>query len=266
MQDLVLGPCGMQHSTFDQPLDLEHQRRSATGHREGGRPVAGKWRIYPELAAGGLWTTPSDLARLAINLHAAHTGATPGVLAPAMVAQMLTPQVVGDERGDMGLGVFLQGSGASACFGHPGDNEGFTGCWRSLVASGRGAVVLANGDAGWLLQEEILAAIAAEYAWPERSAQPGAVVDGSEAADLRFAGEYQLEDDVTLRVSAAGASLQLHIGQQAPIALIHVRSAIFRIAETDGYVEFLQQADGRIAGLVLHQEDAVRLVARRCII
>ncbi len=63
MDDLVLGPLGMRHSTFRQPLPDHLGTVAASGHWSDGRPIAGKWQVYPEMAAAGLWTTPTDLAK-----------------------------------------------------------------------------------------------------------------------------------------------------------------------------------------------------------
>jgi len=66
--DSVLGPFGMASSTYQNPLPADFHQLAATGHHPGQRPVAGGWHVYPEMAAAGLWTTASDLARFAIGI------------------------------------------------------------------------------------------------------------------------------------------------------------------------------------------------------
>ena len=54
---------------YEQPLLAGRQKLAATGHQSDGKPIAGRWHTYPEIAAAGLWTTPSDLARFAIEVQ-----------------------------------------------------------------------------------------------------------------------------------------------------------------------------------------------------
>ena len=54
--------------------------------------MEGKWHIYPEMAAAGLWTTPSDLARFAVGVQEALSGKSAKTLSPEMARQMLTEQ------------------------------------------------------------------------------------------------------------------------------------------------------------------------------
>ena len=166
MRELILEPLEMRRSTYEQ-FHHAHISKTARGHRASGKPVAGGWYLYPELAAAGLWTTPSDLARFALELQLARGGRSQRLLSTSMIRELLTPQAKGDSRGDMGLGIFVQGTGSGARFGHPGDNAGFTSCWVSLQEDGRGCVLMTNSDKGWPLQEELLRTIEQVYAWPE---------------------------------------------------------------------------------------------------
>lgn len=61
MHELVLDPLGMTNSTYQQPLSNNWLTKTATAHSFSGVPLAGKHHVYPEMAAAGLWTTPSDL-------------------------------------------------------------------------------------------------------------------------------------------------------------------------------------------------------------
>jgi len=69
MRELILDPSGMKHSTYEQPLPKRWEGSAATAHPYKNRPLDGKWHVYPEMAAAGLWTTPADLARAGIQLH-----------------------------------------------------------------------------------------------------------------------------------------------------------------------------------------------------
>lgn len=152
MQAIVLGPLVMKHSSYEQPLPAAKAAHAATGHGRDGSPVKGKWHIYPEQAAAGLWTTPSDLALFLIELQKK----TGRVISAKMIEQMLTRQT-----GDMGLGPMLTGANQ---FGHGGSNHGFQ-CQAMATRDGHGVVVMTNGDLGGQLAGEIVKAVSAEQQW-----------------------------------------------------------------------------------------------------
>ncbi|MFK7817287.1 MAG: serine hydrolase domain-containing protein, partial [Planctomycetaceae bacterium] len=85
MNDLVLKPLQMKASTYQQPLPAALHDRAASGHRSRsffrkGSVVRGEWHVYPEQAAAGLWTTPSDLARFLIAVQRAYAGKPDSIL------------------------------------------------------------------------------------------------------------------------------------------------------------------------------------------
>ena len=93
LRDSVLTPIGMTHSTYEQPLPQALQDFAATPYRGDGKPVEGGAHTYPEMAAAGLWTTPSDLARYAIEVEQSLEGKANHVLSIEMTRQMLTPGI-----------------------------------------------------------------------------------------------------------------------------------------------------------------------------
>ncbi len=68
MKETVFEPLGMLNSTFEYPLPAALKHSAVTGHLRDGRPIEGKWRVYPEKAAAGLWTTPTDVALCLIEI------------------------------------------------------------------------------------------------------------------------------------------------------------------------------------------------------
>jgi hypothetical protein len=150
----------MSHSTFSQPLTPERAGEAASAHRRDGSVISGKWHVYPEQAAAGLWTTPSDLARLAIEVRNAYEGQS-SLLSRAMAREMLRRNM-----GQSGLGFMVGGNGAAFRYHHGGSNEGFRCQFVAFLEDGKGAVIMTNGDAGQELIQEILLSIADEYDWP----------------------------------------------------------------------------------------------------
>ena len=150
MRELVLDPLGMTASTFEQPLHPSRWPEAATGHHEDGTPVPGGWHVYPEMAAAGLWTTSSDLARVIIEVQRAWAGLDTAILSQRTAREMLSPQ----SGGPVGIGFWVE-EGHSVRFFHGGDNDGFKCLLTGGVDAGTGMVIMTNGQRGDGLIDEV---------------------------------------------------------------------------------------------------------------
>jgi len=167
MRENVIEPLGMRDSTFEQPLPPGKARATASGYFPEARPVPGRWHVYPEMAAAGLWTTPSDLARFAIGVQRAYAGAPGAILTQPTARQMLTYQ-----KADDGLGLFLQSSGRTLRFVHNGRDAGFDALLSAYAETGQGAVIMINANEDSQMMTRILEVIARQYRWPGLPIQP----------------------------------------------------------------------------------------------
>jgi CubicO group peptidase (beta-lactamase class C family) len=165
MAELVFLPLGLTHSSYEQPQPPLRAQMSAVGHHTDGMPVTGKWHLYPEMAAAGLWTTPGDLAQVAIEVAKSKHGTSNRILSQKSVQQMLTTQA-----SPMGLGFFVDPK--SDKFGHDGDDDGFKTALIAFSDSGQGAVVMANSDYGVWLVTPFLTSLAKEYGWKSFAPEP----------------------------------------------------------------------------------------------
>jgi CubicO group peptidase (beta-lactamase class C family) len=262
MRALVLDPLGMAASGYWQPLPESHWQAAATGHRTGGGPVAGRWHIYPEMAAAGFWTIPSDLARFAIAIQRAAAGEPGGILSQAMAREALTPQIARETGGHLGLGFMLSGSEEGRRFGHSGGNEGFRCLLTAYRDSGSGAVVMTNSDEGMPLVEEIFNAIAREFDWPEYL--PGEPVAVPVAADLldRYVGRYTLRPDVALTVTRTGDTLSVQPTGQAPLVFAPASETTFLSAVVDTKLVFVTTNTGAVTG-VRFQQNGQEIIGSR---
>lgn len=156
----ILLPLGMSHSTYAQPLPKSKHDMASAAYTSDGKIVEGYWNNYPEQAAAGLWTTPTDLATYYIAIQEIMAGKRTGPLAKTTVEQMLTQH----ENG-WGLGPTLKMIDGTMLFGHGGKNEGFSNNMMGFVNKGDAVVVMTNGDNGTKIMQEILAAVSAQYDW-----------------------------------------------------------------------------------------------------
>lgn len=161
MHDWVLQPLGMARSTFEQPLPVEFEHRAARAHDKVGAAMGAPWHVYPEQAAAGLWTTPSDLARFLVEVQRTLAGRSSLVLNLAMMQNMITTVGVGP----FAVGFVVSQKGAGWYFEHDGDNWGFKAQLIAHVAKGYGAVIMTNGDNGQSVTQEIQDRIATSYGW-----------------------------------------------------------------------------------------------------
>jgi CubicO group peptidase (beta-lactamase class C family) len=69
MSKNILLPIGMKNSTYQQPIAKEFQNNISAAYDGNGELIKGLWNNYPEQAAAGLWTTPSDLAMYCMEIQ-----------------------------------------------------------------------------------------------------------------------------------------------------------------------------------------------------
>jgi CubicO group peptidase (beta-lactamase class C family) len=160
-KEWVLDPIGMTHSTFEQPLPVARHSQAARAHNQMGARMVDPWRVYPEQAAAGLWTTPTDLARFAIEVQQAALGRSNRVLAQAFAKEMVVPVGVGS----YGVGFEVSKEGEGWYFEHGGSSWGFQCDLVAHRIKGYGAVIMTNADAGAALIEQLRRIIQREYRW-----------------------------------------------------------------------------------------------------
>jgi CubicO group peptidase (beta-lactamase class C family) len=246
MADAVLLPLGMADSTYEQPLPASHAGAAASAHPWKGDVLPGRWHVYPEMAAAGLWTTAADLARVGIEMQKALRGESK-LLAKERAAQMLSPTV----QDDVGIGFFLQGKSETQRFGHGGWDEGFVANLTFYKDRGQGAVVMINSNEGHALIDEVLRAVAKEYGWPgffdeEKKAASVApeVLDG-------YAGEYTAPKGFRATITRREGGLLLTVGGQPALELTPESETGFFATASNTDVVF--ERTGNVVKLTLQQ-------------
>jgi len=169
-RDVIFEPLGMDSSTFQYPLPPELAERETMPHDAEGTACA---PLMDHVAFGhaGLMATPSDMARLYIELMRSYNGESGVLLSPEMTRRMFTkqfaiePSPIGAPVSE-GLGVFLRGEGEGLMFFHHGGNTpGANSLPVGLPNAGKGAIIMTNGHNGEMLFMELLASIMREYEW-----------------------------------------------------------------------------------------------------
>ncbi|HEY0750636.1 MAG TPA: serine hydrolase domain-containing protein [Chitinophagaceae bacterium] len=199
MWNHVLKPLGMEKSSYAQPPAPDMYKYLATGYKLNGAEVKGKYHIYPEQAAAGLWTNPTDLSKWMIETQLSYVGKSSKVLSPEITRLQLTPYI----DSSLGLGVFLEKHGGEKYFGHNGSDQGFLSLAKASIDGGRGVVIMINSNNGRVLNE-VLNSVASVYGWNEfYKPVKKKVVKVDDSIIDSYAGDYLLEND-TVTISRKG--------------------------------------------------------------
>ena len=121
----VAEPLELKRTGFFQPLDEELVANAAFGFRLAQKedPAHG-YHYYPEHAAAGLWTTPTELVKIGIALSRSYRRG--GFLKKKMARRMMTP--IMDDYG-LCLNVWESEARKDSVAGHGGENWGFLTSW-----------------------------------------------------------------------------------------------------------------------------------------
>jgi len=242
MMRLVLQPVGMTDSSYQQPPAASRANQVATGYLLDGKAVEGRYHTYPEMAAAGLWTTPTDLAKWAIALARAYNGEESPLMSTASARTMLTPGL-----GHWGIGIEVQGAGDDLLFEHGGDDWGFKANLVAWPKGERAIVAMANGDGGAEVIAELTQAVAREYGWKGVEPQVIEAVTLTPEQMRELAGSYGHFMRVTVDAGA------LHVNYAGVTAeLIPLGGDKFLTLNGGGGmpISFKRGADGKIASLV----------------
>lgn len=159
MYEQVFRPLGMTNSSYNQPPAANQKKNLATGYKSNGNEVPGKYHVYPEKAAAGLWTTPTDICKYILEMQRAYEGKSSKVLNQEMVKLHTTPV-----KYDVAMGTFIQNRNGEIYFNHSASNEGFSGLFMGGLTNGKGAAVFVNSDDA-SIAFELLNSIALAYDW-----------------------------------------------------------------------------------------------------
>jgi CubicO group peptidase (beta-lactamase class C family) len=259
----VLEPTGMTGSSYEQTFSPERLKLAASGHKADGRVIPGKRHTYPEMAAAGLWTTPTDLAKFAMEVRLEARGLSRKVLSKDTAGLMLKPQIAIIPGQDMALGMFLEDHSGEVYYGHGGQDEGFI---AQLIADrdrGYGAAIMTNsdGDAEALIGE-ILSAIAAEYGWKNYVPAPLDRVSLPPGALEGFAGRYRLDSDTVFGVTPREGDLLVRRSDGGEFVLVPVGPAEFVRREARIRYVFEAEPAGRAAAVTISTPRVTRRAPR----
>jgi hypothetical protein len=205
MQSAVLTPLAMRDSGYDDPAPPH-----ACGHGNDGAQVPGGYHLYPEQAAAGLWTTPSDLARAVIGVQRSLGGATGALLSKATATTMLETVKPGHS-----IGFDVGGAPSARWFRKAGDTEGFASL---MVAYGKGdgVVVMTNGSGGSALAEDVVRSVARLYGWRDFQPRVRAAIALPENLLATYPGRFIYDERARFDIVRKGNRLEVASPGETP--------------------------------------------------
>ncbi len=153
MNKNILAALKMNNSSYNQPPAKNKEHLLATGYNMD-KEVQGKYHIYPEKAAAGLWTNPTDLSKYIIETQLSLLGKSNKILSKEMSLTRLENR----------LGVFIDDFNDVKYFAHSGGNEGFVCYYVGSFEDGNGMIVMTNARNAMIMQE-IIKSIASLNNW-----------------------------------------------------------------------------------------------------
>ncbi len=262
-QRLLFKPLGMTRSGFDQPISKKLSNNMATPYDGDGAPIKGGAHTYATLAAAGMWSTPSDMLKMASGVRSAYLGQKTDWISQASAQEMLTNNTPSIEPPNVGIGFFINMSddGEVLGFGHGGADAGFMSQLYLELDTGNGYAIMTNGNNGRQLISELEIRLKEALSVGYSEAEVRKLVPISPKELSKYIGTYVVTNpvsvDVVLEKTANGFVLNalpyveneeyFHEGEGLFFAK-NGSSVRFEMDEKNGLVEALVM-DGNIRGV-----------------
>ncbi len=182
MDELVFTPVGMNDSSFKQPIPETLKKRKATGYSKELAPYP--YRLFPYQAAGGIWTTPTDLAKFLITLLDDHHQGT-----NTLVSKQTTQDIFTKESTRYVFSLWNWGD--DIVFNHYGSNQGFNCFMYGSVNKQQGIVIMTNSDNAFGIFDYIQRAVNHQYDWEYVKPEIREPVNLELSWMSAFLGDYQ---------------------------------------------------------------------------
>ncbi|MGE5943691.1 MAG: serine hydrolase domain-containing protein, partial [Flavobacteriales bacterium] len=244
MSKNILRPLGMENSTYQQPISKKNNNISAAYDRNG-EIVEGLWNNYPEQAAAGLWTTPSDLSKYCIEIQEILNGKKVGILTKGTIEKMLTKY-----KNDWGLGPSLQFENDSLIFMHGGKNKGFTNELLAYANLGNAVIIMTNADNGRNLISEIKNSISEYYKWSISNIKMIEAIKLSDTILKNYMGRYESKEEnliIEIIIKKDKLFANTPVGE---LILVPITNSKFIDTESGNYVEFL--INKKVTGFIIN--------------
>jgi hypothetical protein len=214
----------------------------ATAYNEDGKEVSGRYHIYPEQGAAGLWTNPTDLAKYIIETQLAYIGKSRKVLDQATTQLRLTPYL---NKGGA-LGVFIDSLADGKYFQHGGANEGFRCQYYGSLEGGNGVVVMVNSDNASIINE-IVNSVGKVYNIKGLNRSKIYKEITVDAAILQaYVGEYEIKPGFVLSVTQDGDKLFAQGTGQGKLSLFAEAENKFFLKNIPVEIEFIKNSNNEI--------------------
>ena len=269
----VFTPLGMARTTFVVPLP-EDYGNIAYAHDDKGALTAlpRGYHSFPETAASGLWTTPTEYATMLGALIASYHGKKGAFLPQALAIDALTPV----SPSPHGLAPRIYGEAKARRMNHSGANDSYRALYDVDIETGDGAVIFTNGSNGGALHGEIMRAMSDAFGWnnfPEalgvalpadhlrrftgkyRLRAPGDKVNGEPAADLPKEISIKIDD------AALAARMKSPYGAQTT-SLMAIDPMRFTTPSAGWTFDFVRDAYNGVVGFRLRSNDRVETFER----
>jgi len=242
MKNEVLKPLGMSGSTYSQPPYDVDQNLLTVAYNPAGKPIKGNYHIYPEQAAAGLWTNPTDLSKYIIETQLAYEGKSAKILNRETTRLRLTVHA----GNNVGLGAFIDKMDSTLYFSHSGGNEGFRCQYYGSLEGGNGVVVMVNSDNGGVIQE-LINSVAKVYGFKRLfHANLKKIVPVPADVLKSYTGKFFIGPPRTLIITETDGKLYAEASGEAKRELFPQSLNRFFLKDLPYELEFNKDADGKI--------------------
>lgn len=238
LAELIFEPVHMTHSSFEQPVPNHLSQQMATSYSNELEPYP--YKLFPFKAAGGIWTTPTDLAKFLVTVLEDHHLGTNVILSKKMTDSLFTKNPT-----RLGFAKIYNDESPDILFEHWGSNSGFTCYMVSSLQHKQGVVVMTNSDNGTSFLSYVARAVAIEYNWDLLQPKVFDPIALDRMEINKFTGKFKGGNEV-LEFEMIKGNLHFLSATDTTSKLIAVAENKF-IAQTDNTLyEFLKNKAGEV--------------------